>query len=81
MEPIEVTARFDADGRVHPIKFVWKGMTVPVASVGRDWKDQEGLHVLVMDFQGQAYELVFVLAENRWYLAQPRTTPGKILSI
>ena len=68
MEPIEVIARFDAQGKVHPLKFVWKGTTITVASAGRRWEDQDGLHMLVMDFQGKAYELAFTPAEMRWYM-------------
>jgi hypothetical protein len=68
VEPIEVTATFDSMGTAHPLRFRWKGSEYQVASSGRRWQDQAGHHIMVMDHQARAYELIFVPSETRWYL-------------
>jgi hypothetical protein len=71
MKPVEVTARFDKQGRIHPLNFVWNGHSYQVTSVGRNWEDEAGFHVLVMAPVEKVYELVFAHSEGRWYLKQP----------
>lgn len=78
MEPIEVTARFDSQGKIIPVSFVWQETTYPVASTGRRWEDGDSLHILVMAPGDQVYELVFVRAVSRWYLG--RFTPHRRLA-
>lgn len=68
MDTIEVLARFDDHGQVHPQRFTWRGHTYPVHAVGRQWRDAAGQHVLVMAGGEKVYELIFVAAELRWYL-------------
>jgi len=68
LEPVEVIARFDIEGRLHPIQFVWHDTQFPVASTGRRWVDETAQHVLVMDHQARVFELVFMINEQRWYL-------------
>jgi hypothetical protein len=70
MEPIEVTARFDAQGTITPLRFTWKGGNYHVESTGRRWQDEDGQHILVMVSNGQIYELTFKGEERRWYLRQ-----------
>ncbi len=70
MDPIEVTARFDEHGTITPLQFTWKGGTYRVASTGRRWLDDAGLHILVEVASGQIYELTFRGSEGRWYLGQ-----------
>jgi hypothetical protein len=79
MEPIEVTARFDLQGRAHPLKFVLYGAQIQVASSGRIWEDAAGRHVLVMDPQAQVYELIFAPQETRWYLNTTASAGKKVL--
>lgn len=78
MEPVEVTARWGADGDVAPLSFQGKAGPVTVAVSGRHWKDEEGLHVLVQGADGRAYELVFHPAEMRWFLGFQRRSPAVI---
>jgi hypothetical protein len=68
MEPIQVTARFDPNGEIQPESFQWKGREYPVVSTGRQWFDEKGCHVLVMDPDDQVYELIFVPAVLIWYM-------------
>jgi hypothetical protein len=39
MEPVEVIARFDDQGRLTPLSFTWQGRSFPVDSTGRRWQD------------------------------------------
>jgi len=71
MEPVEVSARFDADGAVTPLRFKWRGEEYPVVSTGRRWQGKEGHHVLVLVPNEMVFELIFQAAETRWYLKQP----------
>lgn len=71
-EPVAVKARFDEEGKVTPLEFVWKGSQYSVASVGRGWDDAAERHVLVMDLNAQVYELILALPEGRWYLIPPQ---------
>lgn len=70
MEAIEVTARFDLQGQIHPLSFIRAGQAYPVTSTGRRWEDERGLHILVMAPLEQVVELVFIPAERRWYLGR-----------
>jgi hypothetical protein len=71
MEPVEVTARFDLDGKIQPLDFSWRQKSYKVAAVGRSWEDEAGRHVLVMTPGDRIFELIFTPVENRWYLRRP----------
>jgi len=68
MEPVEVTARWNVEGSVTPLQFVWKGCIYTVESTGRQWNDPAGLHVLVMVPDGTVFELVFQPESLQWFL-------------
>lgn len=68
LESIEITAHFDADGRITPMHFTWKGSVLRVESTGRRWTDESGQHMLVMVMNGHIYELVYKGMEGRWYI-------------
>lgn len=78
MEPIEVTAYFDENGRTIPLRFTWKKSTYLVETTGRQWQDEHGWHILVMATGGQMFELLFACSEQRWYLG--RVGPGPALA-
>jgi hypothetical protein len=71
LDPIEVTARFDPQGKIIPLSFTWRGHTYRVDSTGRRWRDEAGHHILVMAPIEQVFELLFVPEEQRWYLGRP----------
>lgn len=74
MKAIEVTARFEADGQVVPLQFIWDGHTYPVNQVGRRWQDAAGEHFLVMIPGEKVVELVFSQTESLWFISIP--APG-----
>lgn len=71
METIEVTARFDSQGGITPLKFTWQGQNYLISSVGRRWETADGQHILVMVPGEKVYELIFIPSLGRWYLSQP----------
>ncbi len=77
MEAIEVTARFDRQGKAFPTQFQWKGRLYPVASIGRSWLSDNGFHILVMTADNAVYHLFFDSRAAQWYLV-PR---GEIPSV
>lgn len=70
MELIEVTARFDVQGKITPLHFSWNGGTYQVESTGRRWQDEAGRHFLVMVTSGRMYELTYRSNEGRWYIGK-----------
>ena len=85
MEPIEVTVRFDTQGKVYPQQFIWGGRVYAVTSTGRRWQDQAGehllLHILVMTVEEKTYELVFDPLELHWYLNLAGASPHGFLKV
>jgi hypothetical protein len=77
MELIEVTARFDTEGRVTPLQIAWKGSLVPIDSTGRRWEAEDGQHILAMLPGDRVIELVFKPVESRWYL-RPLGAGGRL---
>jgi len=75
MEEIEVTVRFDSQGNIIPLNFVWKGRAYRVDSIGRNWKATDGSHILVMTPGNRAYHLVFKAEVGRWYLLRGGDVP------
>lgn len=74
MDIVEVTARFDVEGRARPISFVWRGQAFSVEMVGRRWESEDGQSMLVMAPGNRVFQLKFVPAEQRWYLLKAGET-------
>ena len=68
MDPVEVTARFDIDGKVTPLRFSWNGREYPIEGAGRRWQAEDGLHILVMAAGEQVFELLFAQEKGRWFI-------------
>ena len=68
MEPVEVTAHFDLQGQATPLSYVLHGRKYKVASSGRRWQDENGIHILIMAPDERVSELIFVAQKGRWYL-------------
>jgi hypothetical protein len=69
---IIVEARFEADGKILPLAFIWREERYPVSDLGRQWETEGEQHFLVMTPNRNVYELAFVKAESGWRL---RRTP------
>ncbi len=70
MDAVEVLARFDAQGKVTPLRFNWQGQEFEIESTGRRWRAEDGLHILVMTPGGRMFELLFSTDEFRWVLSR-----------
>ncbi len=70
MDIIEVTARFDAEGRITPLEITWNERKLSITSTGRQWDAEDGRHILAMLPGDHTVELIFVPHEVRWYLRQ-----------
>ena len=77
MNEIEVTARFAPDGEVRVLRFVHGNRTIEVSDSGRQWRDESGLHVLVMS-GNQVYELVFDPQAGSWSLRERPHAPKMV---
>ena len=75
MEEIEVTARFDAHGKITPLRFVRKRRTYQVESIGRSWEAFDGVHILVINRRNEVYHLLFKPDEVCWYLLRGMNIP------
>jgi hypothetical protein len=79
LDPVEVTARFDREGRVTPLRFTWQGRDYPVEGAGRRWKAEDGLHILVMAAGERVFELLFDPAQGRWFIKSPHSARTHIV--
>lgn len=70
-ESVQVTCRFDPQGRIYPLSFTSKGSHYAISSVGRQWDDSAGKHILVMDQTDQVHELLYITRSGQWLLSQP----------
>lgn len=70
MQPVEVTVRFDCEGKMTPLRFTWKDSDYLVESTGRRWETSEGKHVLVMTSDGRIFELIFTPSQGRWFMGR-----------
>lgn len=77
MDAIDVTAHFNTEGEVTPLRFTWNGVDYLVEDTGRSWQDEEGRHMLVMVPGSQVFELILALPACRWSLKTVGINPGR----
>ena len=75
MDPIEVTVRFDPQGKIIPLSFVWQQRTYRVDSIGRHWGGKDGNHILVITSGNRAHHLLFMSERGIWYRVRGSETP------
>jgi hypothetical protein len=78
MEPVEVLARFDTQGNIEPISYIWKKSKYNILSVGRRWAVESNIHILVMISEGQVFELIYSPKDTCWYLEPNLTFRKKV---
>ena len=79
MKKIEVTTRFLKDGKLLPIEFSLEEQVFLVKDIGRQWSNEEGVHVLVMDYQENTYHLLLKVPDFAWFMVRDmKDTPGMI---
>jgi nicotinamide-nucleotide amidase len=79
--PVRVTVRLLSDGQVMPTGFTWRGRKVPIADVGRTWREASGgslgVHWLVRSPNGDTYDLRHDLAQETWTLVRAWLRSGR----
>lgn len=72
-EPVEVITFFQ-NGRLHPLRFKWKGKVYKITRVNNVWSIQNGLnrqhHFSVTAGSPECFELIFDTKDFNWQLAR-----------
>ncbi len=74
MDPIEVTVRFDPQGNIIPLSFIWQRRTYRIDSIGRQWEAKDGQHVLVMTLGNRVHHLLHT-DKGVWYRVRGGDSP------
>jgi hypothetical protein len=53
----EVTATFAHNGWPIPTSVRWDSVTLPIVDIGRRWREDDGIHILVRVPDGRVFEL------------------------
>jgi hypothetical protein len=78
MEPLEVVARFDLQGKIIPLRITLRGQELMVESTGRRWDSAQGEHILVITSDGRAHELCLDMIQRKWFLI--RTSSDRFMA-
>lgn len=76
----EVEARFDQDGRPHPLSFTWEGERLRVTAAGRTWLDDAGRHLLVMTRGDRVFELLLRRSDLAWRVVGVSERPSHFIA-
>jgi hypothetical protein len=69
-EAVAVSAIIDEQGQVQPQTVTMRGVSHTVVTVGRQWEDESGRHVLVEVGDGSRYELSLSRAKLVWLVTR-----------
>jgi hypothetical protein len=71
-EPIKVTAIFNMDGKIEPVKFVYEDQPVMIQKVLKSYEEKNAISnnlVFVCQHKCSAiYELKYEIKSNTWYM-------------
>lgn len=73
-----VEARFEADGTIRPLAFVWKGRSMRITDWGRQWEKEGSRHFLVMTLGLRIWELRFMPLSLEWSI-HPRSQAPRMI--
>jgi hypothetical protein len=80
--PVAVEAKFETDGSIRPLAFVWEDEIIRIVSMGRQWEQDGEMHFLVMSMDEKVYELAYQPSEGRWmFYPRPQDLGGKRLHV
>jgi hypothetical protein len=80
-DPISVEAIFNKDGTIQPKAFKLNNRQYIVESIGRQWKESDTFHILVMANGNQVFELSFNSSSMCWHLIRNPQDFGKHRSV
>jgi hypothetical protein len=75
-DPVVVEVRFEADGSVSPLAFVWRGRRHRVASLRRRGEVEGQQHFLVMTPEEKVFELTYAPEQGTWQIRE-RSARGR----
>ncbi len=67
---IHVEARFQGDGEILPLGFVWEERRFAVLGLGRQWREGQSRHFLVMTPREQVFEITYNEDEGNWRMGR-----------
>jgi len=67
---IHVEARFREDGEIVPLAFVWEERRFAVLALGRQWREGQSRHLLVMTPGEQVFEITYNEDEGNWRMGR-----------
>ena len=67
---ITVEARFEPDGSIRPLNFIWRGRHHRIHAIGRQWEEDGRRHFLVMAPGERVYELIYLPKQGTWHLGR-----------
>ena len=67
---IHVEARFREDGEIVPLAFVWEERRFAVLALGRQWREGQSRHFLVMTLGEQVFEITYNVDEGNWRMGR-----------
>ncbi len=67
-EVIAVEARFEPDGTIHPLTFLWQERRYRVTSLSRQWEHDGEHRFLVMTAEEHIFVLAYFPEERIWRL-------------
>jgi hypothetical protein len=73
-----VDARFETDGTIRPLAFVWKEQSMRITDWGRQWKKEGTYHFLVMTVGDRIWELRFMPFSLEWSI-HPRSQARRMI--
>jgi len=76
-DPISVTASMDHTGHITPSSLTWQGRTYTLVAIGRQWKTENGRHVLVEAASGDRFEIELSGTDLLWHVR--RVWPAQIV--
>jgi hypothetical protein len=65
-DPITATGTIDDQGQVSVQSFTWQEQQYPVVTMGRQWVDEAGRHLLVETAGGDRFELLLRRRDLIW---------------
>ena len=65
-DPITATGTIDSQGQLSVQSFTWQGQQYPVVTMGRQWADEAGRHLLVEAAGGTRFELLLRRQDLIW---------------
>lgn len=80
-DPISVEAIFKKDGTIQPKAFEWEDLHYIIESIGRQWKESDTFHILVITNRDQVFELSFNSSSMCWYLIRNPQDFGRRCSV